>query len=331
MCQDNVPGIAGYVNSAQRRLLMCREAGDEGWWGTWAEVAFDVSRAEPYITLPRDIARLEAITVCSRPVIIQNQFFEYLNFGNGRLPKLNRNCNQGLLTGLVRNNAVTFTEMTNAPQYLVAYATDSRDYNKRVLFQGSDADMVPIWTTDVANQVEGQFVNLAATPAMTPQTFSSISGIQKDITVGIVRIYQHDPVTAEEVLLLTMQPSEQTASYRRYYLNQLPCGCCPSPQCNDGTLVQVTAIAKMDLIPVVSDTDYCLIQNLEAITEECAAIRYSEMDSPTAKQMSRERHQMAITLLNGELVHFIGGKDVAVGVYPFGSAHLRRQKIGWLI
>jgi len=326
-----VDSIAKMVNAAQRRLLMCREAGDEGWWGTWAEIVFNVSRAAPYITLPREIARLEAINVCSRPVIIQNQFFEYLTFGNGRLPKLNRQCNQGLLMGMSRNNAVTFVEMTNPAQYLVAYATDTRDYGKRVLFQGTDADLVTITTTDVGNQVEGQFVSLAATPAQTPQTYSGITGIQKDVTNGIVRIFQHDPFTAEEILLLTMQPSEQTASYRRYYINQLPCGCCPNPQCDDDSQVQVTAIAKLEMIPVVTDTDYCLIQNLEAITEECAAIRYSEMDSPTAKQMSRERHQMAITLLNGELTHYVGTKDVAVGVYPFGSAHLRRQKIGWLI
>jgi hypothetical protein len=330
-CQDDIPAIAGFVNSAQRRLLMCKEAGDEGWWGTWAEIVFNVSRAAPYITLPREIARLEAINVCSKPVIIQNQFFEYLTFGNGRLPKLNNRCNQGLLMGMARNNAVTFVEMTNAPQYLVAYATDARDYGKRVLFQGTDADLVTITSTDVANQVEGQFVNLAATPAMTPQTYTSINGIQKDVTVGIVRIYQHDPNTGDEILLLTMQPSEQTAGYRRYYLNQLPCGCCPNPQCEDGTEVQVTAIAKLDLIPVTTDTDYCLIQNLEAIIEECASVRYSEIDSPTAKQMSADRHHMAVTLLNGELTHYMGAKDVAVGVYPFGSAKLRRQKIGWLI
>ena len=330
-CQDNIPEIAQYVNSAQRRLLMCREGTDEGWWGTWAEIVFNVSRSAPYITLPREIARLEAIDVCSRPVMIQNQFFEYLTFSNGRLPKLNNRCNQGLLMGLTRNNAVTFLEMTNAPQYLVAYATDSRDYNKRVLFQGTDADLVTISTTDVDHQVQGQFVNLEATPAMTPQTFSGLTGIQKDITIGIVRIYQHDPTTGEEILLLTMQPSEQVASYRRYYINQLPRGCCPNPASTDDSQVQVTAIAKLDLIPVEVDTDYTLIQNLEAIIEECASIRYSEMDSPTAKQMSRERHQMAVTLLNGELNHYIGKNEIAVGVFPFGSAKLRRQKIGWLI
>lgn len=332
LCADNVPAIAGYVNSAQRRLLMCKECCDEGWWGTWAEIVFNVSRSNPYITLPREIARIESLNVCDRPVMIQSQFFEYLSFGNGRLPKQSGNaCEGGGLEGaFTRNNAVTFIEMTNAPQHLVAYATDSRDYNKRVLFQGLDADSVVITSTDVDHQVQGQYVNLEATPAQTPQTFLQINGIQKDITFGIVRIYQHDPVTGEEVLLLTMQPDEQVASYRRYYLNDLPRGCCANPLSTDDTEVQVTAIAKLDLIPVVNDTDYTLIQNLEAIIEECASIRYAEMDSPQTKQMSRDRHLLAIGFLNGELNHYLGKDISAVGVYPFGSARLSRQKIGSL-
>lgn len=330
MCQDNVPGIAGYVNSAQRRLLLCREASDEGWWGTWAEIVFNVSRDQPYITLPREIARLEAMNVCDRPVQLQNQFFEYLQFGNGRMPKMRPYCGCGVLEGYTRNNAITFLEMTSAPQYLVAYATDTRDYGKRVLFGGLDADGVIITSTDVENQVQGQFVNLAPTPAQTPQTFLQINGIQKDVTYGIVRIYQHDPVTADEVLLLTMQPGEQTAMYRRYYLNDLPRGCCPGPSSSDASEVQVTAIAKLDLIPVVSDTDYLLITDLEAIINECQSIRMSEMDNPTSQQMAIKFHRDAVASLNGQLNHFIGKDQIAVGFNPFGSAQLRRQKIGRL-
>jgi hypothetical protein len=87
LCQSNQPEIAAYVNSAQERLVMAIEAREEGWHGTWAEIAFNVSRDAPYITLPREVARLEAINICNVPVFIQNQFFEYLRFGNGRLPK----------------------------------------------------------------------------------------------------------------------------------------------------------------------------------------------------------------------------------------------------
>jgi hypothetical protein len=330
-CAENLPAIAGYVNSAQRRLLMCKEACDDGWWGTWAEVAFNVSCSQPYITLPREIARIQSMDMCDRPIAVQNQFFEYLQFGNGRLPKLRGACKCEIRQAYTRNNAVTFTDMTNAPQYLTAYITDDRDVGKKCLFQGMDADANTIYTTNTTSSttanVTGQFVVLTTPSVQTPQTFSQLNGIQKDVTYGPVRIYQHDPTTGDEILLLTMEPSETTASYRRYYLQGVPRNCCGT---NVEGNVQITAIAKLDLIPVVSDTDYCLIQNLEAIIEECASVRYSEMDAPAAKQMSIERHKFAIGLLNGELNHFIGKDQVAVNFAPFGSAHLSRQKIGKL-
>lgn len=329
-CQSDVPAIANYVNSAQRRLLMCKEAADDGWWGTWAEIVFNVSRDAPYITLPREVARLELMDICNKPVFIQNQFFEYLNFGNGRMPQCRNSGTCWQANGYTRNNAITFVEMTSAPQYVTVYLTDDRDVGKRILFSGLDANENTIYSTDVANQVTGVFLTLTSPSVQSPMTFAQIQGIQKDVTYGIVRIYQHDPTTGDEVLLLTMQPGETTAMYRRYYLDRLPQGCCVAPGNTDATLVQVTAIAKLDLIPVVTDTDYTLIQNLEALIEECNSIRYSEMDSPAAKQMSADRHKVAIGLLNGELAHYIGKNSVAVGFHPFGAAHLRRSRIGRL-
>lgn len=333
LCQDNTPGIANYVNSAQRRLVYAREAIGEGWWGGWAEIAFNVSRNEPYITLPREIARLEYIDPCERPVQIHNQFFEYLRFGNGRMPKT-QSCWEscGILQGYSRNNVVTFTDLTSAPQYITVYMTDSTDAGKRVLIQGLDSNNETIYSQDITVEVQGQFLTLGPQAQQTSATLNQITGIQKDVTNGVVRIYQHDPTTGDEILLLTMQPGEQTALYRRYYMNSLPRGCCCQPGSDDDTTVQVKAIAKLELLPVVVDTDYTLIQNLEAIIEECQSVRYSEMDNPGAKQMAAERHTQAIRLLNGELNHYIGKNDVAVGFFPFGSARLNRsyRKIGRL-
>lgn len=329
LCATDVPGIANVVNTVQRRLIYAREGRDEGWWGTWAEIVFNVSRSEPYITLPADIARLEAMDVCDFTIPIQNQFYEYMNFGNGRMPKQSRwaACRDFMRQGYTRNNAVTFTDMCDAPQYIVAYPTSSQDIGKRTLIQGIDVDENVIYSNDGPSNVEGTFLSFAPpSSSMTSMTLSSITGIQKDITVGPVRYYQHDPETGEEVLLLTMQPNEQTASYRRYYLNGLPSNCCASPSTND--LVQVTALAKLELLPVVVDTDYLLIQNLEAIIEEAQSMRYSEMDSTSAKQMAEERHVQAIRLLNGELNHYIGKDSVAVNFAPFGSARLGKLKIG---
>lgn len=330
-CVGDFQTVANYVNSAQRRLLQCKEGGDDGWWGTWAEIAFNVSRCEPYITLPREIARLEWINVCDRPVLIQNQFYEYLDFGNGRMPKINRRCGGcATLESYTRNNAVTFTDLTNGPQYITAYITDERDIAKRSIIGGLDSAGNIVTSTLVLQQVQGETLTFNMPSVRSVTLWNQITAIQKDQTFGIVRYYQTDPDTGEETLLLTMQPSETTASYRRYYFHQLPNGCCLNPAATDNSQVQVTAIAKLDLIPVQADSDFCLIQSLEAIIEECQSIRYSEMDSPEAKQLSRERHATAIGFLNGELNHYLGKNNPAVGLKPFGSAALRRQLIGRL-
>lgn len=333
LCQADVIGLSRYCNSAQQRLLYCREAGDEGWWGTFAEIVFNVSKDKPYITLPRTVARLEFVDVCNQPVAVQNQFYEYLQFGNGRLPKQFRSrlgsCDAMTLS---RNNTATFVDLTNGPQIVRLYPTDATDIGKRVLVQGLDANNNPIYSQDGFNQVLGVFLTLAFPFVDAPMTFNHITGIQKDITNGNVRVMQADPTSGDEILLSTLEPGEQTAWYRRYYLDSLPCGCCPVPvSVSPCPQVQVTAIAKLEPLPVRVDTDYLLIQNLEALIEEAQAVRYSEMDTGEAKQMSHDRHQQAVRFLNGELTHYLGKDTPAVNFAPFGAARLERQKIGTLI
>jgi hypothetical protein len=326
LCQADIPGIANYVNSAQRRLLMCKEAGDEGWIGCFAEVAFTVSRATPYLTLNRHIARLELANVCNNPVEVNSQFLEYLQYGNGRLPKTCARSGPCLTAAFTRNNVPTFVDLTNPPQIIRVYLTDSADVGKRVLIQGTDNNGKVIRSIDTYNPVQGIFVNLQDPFADLPTQMNSITGIQKDTTIGEVQFFQVDPTTGDQVLLLTMEPSEEVASYRRYYFHDLPRNCCQDNSSN----VTATGIVKLELVPVRVDTDYCLIQNLEAIIEECASVRYSELDSQGSKQLSRERHNAAIGFLNGELNHYLGKDKPAVSFKPFGSADLCKQAIGRL-
>lgn len=333
LCEADIPNLAAYVNSAQRRLLMCKEAGDEGWWGTWAEMAFTVSMTAPYLTCPREVARIQFAAVCTMPVDIQNQFYEYLQFGNGRLPKYYRTCQPNIQAGYMRNNVPTFVDLSNAPQIIRFVMLDPADAGKRVLLQGTDLNDKPLLSIDTYNPTNGIFVTLADPFVDAPVQVNTITGIQKDKTVGQVEVHQIDPSSGADVLLLTMQPSETTASYRRYYFDSLPSSCCPpagAVDCTNPTVnnLQLTVIAKLDLIPVQVDTDYCLIQNPEAIIEECQAIRYSRMDSSESKAMARNHHLQAISYLNGELCHFLGKDKPAVSFKPFGSASLDRVYVG---
>ena len=338
LCLADIPDLANYINAAQERLLTAKEIGDEGWWGTWAEVAFNVSRTTPVIVLPREIARLEMMDICNKPVTIHNQFYEYLEFGAGRRPNLWRagSCCGFWGNGLSvysRDNGVTFSQLNpTTPQIIRMYCTNPNDAvgRRRVLLQGKDINGQVIYSQDGQNRVTGEFVPINAPFSDSTFIYSSLSGIQKDVTQGQVQFFQVDPTTGAEVPLHTMDPSEMTALYRRYYLHHLPQNCCSPDNPTTNTTVQVTALAKLDLIPVAVDTDYCLIQSPEAIINECEAIRYEKMDSKDAHEMADRKHSRAIRLLIGQMTHYLGKNVPEVNFKPFGSASLERLNIGMI-
>lgn len=331
ICQGDIASAAQVVNQAQERLVYAKEAGDTGWWGSWARTVFNVSRTGPFITLPREIARFIAMDVCNRPVSIENEFYEFLEFGNGLQPGRNcctslngNNCQQ--LKTYDRGTVPTFVDLTPPGKTVQVVMTNAADAGQRVLIQGQDKNGDTIITEDGINQVQGIYVVLAFPFVQAPLEISKITGIQKDVTIGPVKIYEVDLATAATTLLLTMEPSEKVASYRRYFVNGLPLNCCntfPLP-----TTVQITGMAKLELVPVKVDTDYLLIQSIQALAEECQSIRFSKMDSLTGAQQAKLHHQDAIGLLNGQLTHYLGVSRPAVQEHPFGSARLRRQAIG---
>lgn len=333
LCQSDVTGLARVVNRAELSLLHCKEAGETGWWGTYAEIEFTVSRHSPNVILPREVARLGFIDVCGRPVQSNNQFWEYLRYGNGRMGAgVNRSNRHCLPTqAFARNNAVTQAELSPTPQILSVYITDPTDVGKRILLQGLDQSGNTIYSLDILNNVQGVFVPFAFPFATAPMQFSRITGIQKDITNGQVQVFQVDPATGAQSLLLTMEPTEQTAWYRRYHLDPLPFNCCHQPAIPPSqNFVRCTAIAMLEHVPVYVDTDYLLIQEPNAIILEAQAIRMSKNDSDDARAQSRDYHLDAVRALIGQSSRMNGIEEVAIQYKPFGSATLRRAGVGYI-
>lgn len=332
-CANDLPRIADFANAVEQRLLYCKEAGDEGWYGTWAEMAFSISRTNPYLTLPRQVARMELTTVCERPVELQNQFYEYRQFGNGRLPKTwLKSCRQPLIQGYQRNPVPTKVDLPNPPQWIACYLTDIADRGMRVFVEGIDsATGEPVYSYTSQNRVGGAYVTLDAPYAWANNDsgdkipFSSITGLQKDITEGAVQVFAIDPTTGNQTLLTTLEPSEEVASYRRYYFDQLPLSCCGNS--GNATTLGITAIVKLEPIPAMIDTDYMILQCKEAFIEEGMAIRYRSADTTAAKQMGADCHQSAVRFLNGELRHYLGQDSPAVNFRPFGSADLNKRRV----
>lgn len=327
ICREDIQALAAVANTAQQRLLYCEEAGDEGWYGTFAEMVFTVDPTRSFITTPRQVARIEAMTLCDRPIAIENQFYEYLQFGNGTLP---RNCRIDRWCQVPRtysrNNVPLFVDPPKAPFMVRAYMTNGGDVGKRALVGGLDSNGNPIYSQDGLNRVVGQFASFD-TPFVTwPMSFNEIKSVQKDVTLGSIRFVSVDPTTGEETTILTMEPGEQTASYRRYFTTPVPRNCCNQAT---GTLT-VRAIVKLEPIPVAQDPDFFLIQNLEALIEECASVHYRGIDATSSKTMAQEAHKQAVKLLNGELAHYLGKDSPAVEFAPFGSAHLNKVMAGMI-
>lgn len=310
------------INEAMQRLIIDEAQPDEGWWGTWARIAFDVSREDPYFTTGRDVSRVTAMDVCKQPVVLRNQFWEYLEFGNGLRPT---NCCESALcedlTGFDRGLAITFKDIKPPNKKIRVFATDETDYGKRTLISYKDPFGNIIHSQDGFSRVMGEFLSFTSPFATTTSDVAELLGIQKDETNGAIQFHEVDTVTGEMRLILTMEPTETVAGYRRYFVNGLPTSCCATET------IQVSALCKLDFVPVAVDTDYLIIQNLAALKEECQGIRLSDMDSPNAKRMGQAHHVAALRLLFGELDHFVGKERVSVQVPLWNGARLRRQPI----
>lgn len=332
-CGNDDSKLAAYANRAQQQLIF--SASETGFWGGWAKVVFNVLRCDPYITLPPIFARVINMAACNRGMRIQNEFYEFLEDGIGLQPGTPCQNWCGAFQGFERGVWPSMLTMTTTNQYLTVFVTDPADVGKRIVFQGAkDQNGNGIYTQDGTNSIIGTYLDFVQPFAQTQFQVSSFDGIWKDQTVGDILLYQTDATTGAQVLLSRYGPNETNPAYRRYFINQLPCGCAPCPPLNPclNTLtppapvfVQVTALCKYEYQPALRLTDPLIIGNIPALIEEAQSIRYSKMDAPESVTMAAQHHAMAIRHLNKELGHYLGVLNPAVNIAPFGTARLGRR------
>ena len=327
ICQSD-PAVVAYANDSCERLLMDQMAPDEGWWGgsVTLNLTASIANHSAYVVTPREIGRLIVTAICQYPVQIRNRFYEYLRFGRGLQPKTCAgNVCGGQLQAYERDNVVTLAPLLSTPQKIRVYPTDIRDSGLRVLLAGKDQNGQVILTTDpnTGTSSPGEYVSIKFPFSDSANTFSTITGIQKDQTYGPLQFFQVDPVTGQEVSLSAMEPNEMSASYRRYLVDGIPNQnlCCASP----ASPLQLTAQGRLDFIPVQAETDYLTIPCVPALIEEAQSIRFSKMEN--GQNQSLFHHARALQLLNGQLDAYEGKVNTAISVPIFGSARLIRQPV----
>lgn len=303
LCSTDSTAIAAYANEAIQRLLTDPLAPDEGWWGGWARMAFNVSRFSPTIVTPNNVARIILLDVNQHPVRIRNEFFEFLDFGNGLMPK-RHTCNN-YLQAYERDTVPTLSPLV-PPATIRVYPQDPSDVGQTVLVQGADQNGKTIYSVDPAtNQTFiGERITLALPFTDSVNTFTTITGLQKDPTNFPVTFNQVNLAGVESTLSF-LDVGENVGQYRTYFINGLRCNQC---------LAQVQALVKFDFSPVSQDSDYLLVQNLPALKEECMGIYDWRLHDTAAQARGDAHHKKALGLLFGELSHFLGNERPSISV-----------------
>lgn len=334
LCSTDLTTLLAYANEAEQRLIEDPNSPEDGWFGSEVRMVFNVSRTEPSIVAPQNIARIMAMDVCKHPIRINNQWYEYLEFGPGHQPKGCTNANgasvnpwcQGTLMAYERETVTTFAPLVGT-KYIRAYVTDPSDLQRTAIIQGKDSNGQVVRFLDALANSSGIGEKITFQTPFTDtenQFTGELIGIQKQKTFGEVQFFQVDPTTGEESALLVMGPSETTASFRKYFINGLPKQCCNVPQ---GTPVQVIALCKLDFVPLTCDSDYLNLHSVPALIDACQWIRMSRMDVPGAQQMAEIKHQSALRLLYGKLQHYFGNVNPAIQRRILGSDRIRPQHI----
>jgi hypothetical protein len=203
-------------------------------------------------------------------------------------------------------------------RYLRFYITEPSDAGKTITIFGKSGGIEVLTTRSDGTIQPGLVVSLAIPFVQTSILFDNVDRIIKDVTDGPIYSYQWDG--ANLFPLATYAPSETLPDYRTSRIESTGCvtNCAVFPS-------QISALVKLQFIPVVHDDDQVQIENVEAQALAIQSIKLSDaFDSAGAEQMMAR----AVHVLNLELRTKLPIDQIPVRFAPQGTAHLSRRKIG---
>lgn len=261
------------VNEAQARL-----ANMGRWWGTYKKLRVCID--QNCVTWPREVKVVEGFNICGIGIPIRNAWYD---FQDTVAAPIVGQCmcgnNQLLDRGLVCQN-----RDAQAPSKVRIYITDPADAGVVVLLQGLDHNGNPVRSSTY----DGEQVTLANPMATSTTIFAApgLTAVQKPLTKGYLKVFALDVATNIETQIATWAPSETRPSYRRTALVRLPVPCqnqlnsvctdrgdgCNPPLTNCAGAT-AEAMVRLELLPVVADSDWLLIGNIAAMKAMMRALQ----------------------------------------------------------
>lgn len=315
------PRVASLVNKAQRMIIRRGK-----WWGLYQKIRICLTDTG-CVTWPRQVAAIENIAVDDVPVTVRNEWYEFLGNGPGLVPRRSGSscsCSEDLCWGTLemydRGTAPTFNDIRPPNKKLRLYPGRASDVGKRVLVKGHDTNGAAIQSDEAGEYIEGFYMTLALPYVDSSMELNDITSIQKPQTDAPVLAFELDTANGIQRQIGAYEWDELVPNYRRSFLYSMG----GTSSCRR----TVTAMAKLEFVDAVRDTDILMVGNMDAIEMMVQSIlkRSANLES---EAISLER--AALRELNQELDHRLGKDKQAIGLHVFGSAPLRAKRIGSLI
>lgn len=323
--------FTAYVNEACERLFNT----GENFWGITQQVVMCCYSG--CLVFPRRVASIESVAVCNTPLQIRNQWFEYSGNGLGLANGdgcCNSNSNQlGINANALcgggsmfdRGTTCTFSAIRGAdPKRIKVYADVAESGTAKITLQGYDSNGQWIKTMVDTQWIDGEQVLISTTPQTSTKIFSNLVAVQKPQTNGSVRLYEYNTVTTTQRAIAVYEPSETNPVYRQYLIPGLEHGRCCDDSDDDGNTdescqrVRVTAIARMEFVPVSLDADWVLPGCIPAIKDMVQSVRFMEMNQPQEALVFEAK---AISQLRTQLRQYLGhGMTSPVKMLPANIA-----------
>jgi hypothetical protein len=259
---------------------------------------------------PRQIRTIEAFAVCKTPGVIRSEWFEFIGYPNGIGLQDEDNMPGTML--LDRGTACAFDDVqatTAAPRKIKVVADQAVDVGKKITLRYIDSNGQKTYSSIGGVVQEGVQLTLVAPPAgvFTPTNVATagLYHVVKETTQYPVRLYEVDGNTlAVTKMLAQYEPSETVPIYRKSFVP----GFTNMSECENASAdctvnKQITALVKLQHVPVVVDNDPLVIGNIAALKLMVMAILREEQN----------RHDEAAVLeakanreLDGELSSYLG-------------------------
>jgi len=285
--------VISLTNEAQQRLISKGK-----WVGTYARYRICINSA--CITWPRQIEAIEAFTICDVPGTVRSPWFEFLSNGPG---KLDEDSNFGYQL-VDRGHAATFDDVVaTGANKLRVHSDVAESASSRILIQGYDENANWVRTLDAGEYVDGEYVTISSTYQYTSTRWSNITGIQKPVTNGTVRVYEYSTTLSSAIKAIGFYENDETVPmYRRSIIPGLANteGCNCDSDCTNKT---ITVMAKLAYIPVRNDNDYLMIGNLPALKDMVKSCDYRDKNQ---FELAAAYEQSAVAELKAELEAHIG-------------------------